>query len=212
MPTRKTRPSANPRLRDIFAVFLRMGAMSFGGGMTSWTRREVVERRGWIDDRRFITGVGLSQISPGANGVNIAVYVGTVLHGGLGALVAVIGMLAAPVAVVLLAGGLYFGMNALPQGAWFGLALAGIAAISYVESLTGASGGGGGVSAPASTASTQPQQVTNVSVAFQGMSLTDQAVVVPIMRGINKQVSQNNGNLIVTKVVGNGATPPGILN
>ena len=128
MPTRKTRPSANPRLRDIFAVFLRMGAMSFGGGMTSWTRREVVERRGWIDDRRFITGVGLSQISPGANGVNIAVYVGTVLHGGLGALVAVIGMLAAPVAVVLLAGGLYFGMNALPQGAWFGLALAGIGA------------------------------------------------------------------------------------
>ncbi len=109
-------------------MFLRMGALSFGGGMTSWTRREVVERRGWIDDRQFITGVGLSQISPGANGVNIAVYVGTVLHGGLGAMVAVLGMLAAPVAVVLVAGVAYFGINALPQGAWFGTVLAGVGA------------------------------------------------------------------------------------
>jgi chromate transporter len=55
MPARNklTRPAPRlgdifpaPRLGDIFIVFLRMGAMSFGGGMTSWTRREVVERRG----------------------------------------------------------------------------------------------------------------------------------------------------------------------
>ncbi len=105
-----------------------MGAMSFGGGMTSWTRREVVERRGWIDDRQFLSGVALSQISPGANGVNIAVFVGTVLHGGLGAVVAVLGMLAVPVAVVLIAGAAYFSLNALPDGTWFGLALAGVGA------------------------------------------------------------------------------------
>jgi len=128
MPTRNARHLIKPRLRDVFVVFLRMGAMSFGGGMTSWTRREVVERRGWIDDAQFITGVGLSQISPGANGVNIAVYVGTVLHGGLGAVVAVLGMLAVPVTVVIVAGVAYFGLHTLPQGAWFGSALAGIGA------------------------------------------------------------------------------------
>src|ERR1700712_1242290 len=121
-------PSPKPRLGELFTVFLRMGAMSFGGGMTSWTRREVVERRGWIDDRQFLSGVALSQIAPGANGVNIAVFVGTSLHGALGAVVAVLGMLAVPVTVVLASGLLYFGLNALPEGAWFGLALAGIGA------------------------------------------------------------------------------------
>ena len=121
-------PSPKPRLGELFTVFLCMGAMSFGGGMTSWTRREVVERRGWIDDRQFLSGVALSQIAPGANGVNIAVFVGTVLHGGAGALVAVLGMLALPVTIVLIAGVTYFSVSVLPQGAWFGLALAGIGA------------------------------------------------------------------------------------
>lgn len=121
-------PARAPSLSDLFLVFLRMGAMSFGGGMTSWTRREVVQRRGWMEEGQFLSGVAMSQIAPGANGVNIAVFVGTMLHGGLGAVVAVLGMLAVPVLVVLAAGVGYFSFASMPQGAWFGLALAGIGA------------------------------------------------------------------------------------
>jgi chromate transporter len=127
-PQDKQPAGPRPRLGELFGVFLRMGAVSFGGGMTSWTRREVVERRGWIDDRQFLSGVALSQIAPGPNSVNIAVFVGTALHGALGALVAVLGMVAVPVVIILAAGIAYFSLNALPQGAWFGLALAGAGA------------------------------------------------------------------------------------
>jgi chromate transport protein ChrA len=110
MPARNklTRPAPRlgdifpaPRLGDIFIVFLRMGATSFGGGMTSWTRREVVERRGWIDDRQFLSGVAMSQISPGANGVNIAVFVGTVAMTELHPMI----VLASGAAVLLAVGG-----------------------------------------------------------------------------------------------------------
>ena len=134
MPVLDTHPPSapasptGPGLGELFLLFLRLGAMSFGGGMTAWTRREVVERRGWIEDRQFLSGVALSQIAPGANGVNVAVFVGTVLRGGQGALVALAGMMAVPVLAVLAAGWVYVNLDALPKGDWFGLLLAGIGA------------------------------------------------------------------------------------
>ena len=124
---------STPSLRAIFLVFLRMGALSFGGGMTSWMRRDIVERRGWIAEGRFLSGLALAQIAPGANGVNLAVFVGTTLRGGRGAAVAVGGMLLVPIVVILALGIGYFALRATPEGGaqlggWLGRVLAGMAA------------------------------------------------------------------------------------
>ena len=72
-------------LLAIFLVFFKLGAFSFGGGMTGWVYREVVQQRSWIGETEFLSGLALSQIVPGANVANLTIYVGQRLRGTLGA-------------------------------------------------------------------------------------------------------------------------------
>ncbi len=123
-PARPARPS----LAALFLCFMQIGAVSFGSGMTPWIRREVVERRAWIEDRLLLSGIALSQIAPGPNGVNLAIYVGTVLRGGAGACAALGGMLAVPVLFLLAAGWLYRNAGLMPSGSVLGTALSGMGA------------------------------------------------------------------------------------
>ena len=119
---------ARPALADIARVFLAIGLQSFGGGLSAWIRREVVARRGWIGERQFVGGLALAQISPGANGVNLAVFVGTTLRGWPGALAALSGMLLAPVLVILLLGAAFASLRGVPgvESAMAGLGAAAI--------------------------------------------------------------------------------------
>ena len=75
-------------LRDIFRVFFTIGASSFGGGVTGWMHRITVGQRGWLTNEKFLAGLALGQVLPGANVSNMAVYIGQVLRGPLGAVVA----------------------------------------------------------------------------------------------------------------------------
>jgi len=121
-------PPARPSLGALFACFLRLGAVSFGGGMSAWIRREVVLRRGWLDEGQFLSGLALSQIAPGPNAVNLSIFIGATLRGAAGATVALSGLLAVPVLILLAAGYAYFTLRTMPQGAWFGTLLAGAGA------------------------------------------------------------------------------------
>src|SRR5271170_3864403 len=100
-------PPDRPPLSDIARLFLSIGLQSFGGGTSAWIRREVVTRRNWMTEQQFVSGLALAQIAPGANGVNLAVFVGTTLRGANGALAALSGMLLAPVVVILLLGAVF---------------------------------------------------------------------------------------------------------
>jgi chromate transporter len=93
-----------PSLASIAWVFMTIGMQSFGGGMSAWIRREIVQQRGWLTEGQFVSGMALSQITPGANGVNLAVFVGTTLRGSAGALAALVGMLLVPVLAILAMG------------------------------------------------------------------------------------------------------------
>src|SRR3954449_8000374 len=44
-------PPGHPPLAALFLSFARIGLMSVGGGLAAWTRREVVQKRGWLDDQ-----------------------------------------------------------------------------------------------------------------------------------------------------------------
>jgi chromate transporter len=112
----------------LFLCFLQVGSVSFGGGLSAWIRQATVVRRAWLDDRQFLTGLALCQIAPGPNAVNLSVYVGTVLHGGLGAFIALAGVLTVPVVFLLAAGALYLWAGALPAGSWIGAGLTGMGA------------------------------------------------------------------------------------
>jgi chromate transporter len=94
-------------LAAIFLAFLRLGCTSFGGGTAAWVYRDIVQRRGWIDERNFLPDLALGQGLPGSNGINMAVMVGRRLKGGAGAFVAPFAMLAGPFAIILVIGALY---------------------------------------------------------------------------------------------------------
>ena len=101
-------PARPATVGAVFLCFLAIGATSFGGGLTAWIRRGLVERRRWIDDKQFLSGYALSQIVPGAVNVNLAVLIGTQLRGAAGALAALAGLMLVPLAILLVLGAFYF--------------------------------------------------------------------------------------------------------
>jgi chromate transporter len=122
--------SGRPTLASLFTSFVSIGMMSFGGGLAAWTRREVVQRQGWLDDKQFLSGYALSQLVPGATNVNLAVFIGTQMRGTLGAIACLCGLTALPVAIVLLAGTLYLHSQGYTGGAWVSAALGGMGAVA----------------------------------------------------------------------------------
>ena len=119
-----------PTLATLFVSFASIGMMSFGGGLAAWTRREVVQKRGWLDDKQFLSGYALSQLVPGATNVNLAVFIGTELRGTAGALACFFGLVTLPIAIVLLLGVLYLRSQGHAGGAWIGGALTGMGAVA----------------------------------------------------------------------------------
>src|SRR6266404_5621652 len=63
-------------LLSLIMVFSRVGITSFGGSTAAWLYRELVQRRGWIDEEHFVTALTICQVLPGANPVNLSIYVG----------------------------------------------------------------------------------------------------------------------------------------
>ena len=86
---------------DLFASFLKMGLLGFGG-VLPWARRVIVDERRWLTDREFVEVIGLCQVLPGPNIVNFAVVFGARNRGAVGALLAVAALLFVPVVVMLL--------------------------------------------------------------------------------------------------------------
>jgi chromate transporter len=95
-------PSPIPR-GTLLAAFLKIGLLGFGGVMP-WARRVLVEERAWLSDREFAELLGMCQVLPGPNVVNLAVILGARWQGAVGSLLALTGILFVPViAVIVLA-------------------------------------------------------------------------------------------------------------
>ncbi len=98
----ETAPRTPATLPALLLVFLQMGMASFGGGLSGWMHREIVERRGWLGEERFLAALALGQVLPGPNSVNLALQIGLQLRGGIGAVAAGIGLLGPPFLFILL--------------------------------------------------------------------------------------------------------------
>ena len=103
---------AGPGPSALFAAFLTVGLSGFGG-VLPFARRMLVERRAWMGEDSFNETLALCQTLPGPNIVNVSVVVGQRFAGPVGALAAVSGLMAAPMAIVLVLAELYgrYGAN-----------------------------------------------------------------------------------------------------
>lgn len=89
---------------ELFAMFARIGAVTFGGGyaMVPLIERELSDR-GWLTASELADIVAVSQTTPGPLALNVATYVGRQVAGVSGALVASLGLAAPAVAITALA-------------------------------------------------------------------------------------------------------------
>jgi len=106
MQSRDFSQSDSPGPAALFLAFLSVGLSGFGG-VLPFARRMLVERRAWLTEAQFTETLALCQTLPGPNIVNVSVVVGSRFAGATGALAAVTGLLAAPVAIVLVLATLY---------------------------------------------------------------------------------------------------------
>ncbi|MGD9762325.1 MAG: chromate transporter [Candidatus Binatia bacterium] len=108
------RAAAAPTLSELAACFLQIALSSFGGGLSAWTRRLVVEQRGWMTDEQFLSALTIARLFPGPNQVNLAIFIGVHFRGLSGALAALVGLLAVPLAILLVLGYAYFHFHTEP--------------------------------------------------------------------------------------------------
>ena len=78
----------------LFAVFLKIGAFTFGGGyaMIPLIQKEITEKRGWMTDDDVLEIVAIAESTPGPIAVNAATFVGFRVCGFRGALLATLGV------------------------------------------------------------------------------------------------------------------------
>ena len=87
--TRLQRPPA-PTRAEAFLYWLRLGFISFGGpaGQIAIMHEELVERRRWISERRFLHAMNYCMLLPGPEAQQLATYIGWLMHRTWGGLVA----------------------------------------------------------------------------------------------------------------------------
>lgn len=124
-----TTPPARVPLLGIAGAFNHVALASFGGGLGAWSREVVVVRKKWLSDEQFLSAMTMCRIMPGANQVNLAVFVGAMMRGAPGAVAAVVGLCVMPVALILTLGFVYFTFKEIPavKGALHGASAAAVA-------------------------------------------------------------------------------------
>ncbi len=90
-----------------------MGLLGFGG-VLPWARRVLVDDRNWLTDREFAELIGMCQVLPGPNVVNLAVILGERWQGPIGSIVALTGILFVPVVIVILIATFYVSIADAP--------------------------------------------------------------------------------------------------
>ncbi len=79
-----------PHFSEAFRFWLKLGFISFGGptGQIAIMHTEMVEKRRWISESRFLHALNYCMLLPGPEAQQLATYIGWLLHGTWGGIVA----------------------------------------------------------------------------------------------------------------------------
>ena len=118
---------------ELFVSFFKIGAFTFGGGyaMIPLIRHEVVDSRGWVDNREFVDLLTLAQSAPGPISLNTSVFVGYKRAGYAGAVASLLGIVVPPFTIILRVALVFTGVraNAVVDAAFQGMRPAVVALI-----------------------------------------------------------------------------------
>jgi chromate transporter len=120
-------------VRELLLYFLRLGTFGFGGpiALAGYMQRDLVEQRRWISRSDYLEGLAFSQLSPGPLAAQLAMYIGWLRAGFIGAtLVGTTFILPSfLMALILAAVYVHFGSLSWIQGMFYGIGAAVIAII-----------------------------------------------------------------------------------
>ncbi|HZE83042.1 MAG TPA: chromate efflux transporter, partial [Puia sp.] len=121
-------------LPDIVKYFLKLGAIGFGGpaALVGYMHRDLVEDRNWIKEQDYKEGLALAQLAPGPLAAQLAIYIGYIDFGILGATLAGIAFVIPSFIMVVILGWLYIHFGGLPwmQAVFYGVGAAVIGIIT----------------------------------------------------------------------------------
>src|SRR6266404_5955381 len=120
-------------LRELLVYFLRLGTLGFGGpiALAGHMQKDLVEERRWVSKQDYLEGLAFSQLSPGPLAAQLAMYLGWLRAGALGATLVGVAFILPSLLMVLVLAALYVHFGSLPwiQGMFYGIGAAVIAII-----------------------------------------------------------------------------------
>jgi chromate transporter len=129
------RSTAAPTLSSLARYFLSLGTVGFGGPvvLVERMRRDLEEERHWFTPAEYKEGLALAQLAPGPLAAQLAIYLGWVRGGTMGATVVGAAFILPSFVMVLVLSAAYlrFGGLAWMQGAFYGIGAAVIAVIAF---------------------------------------------------------------------------------
>ncbi len=138
-------PASIP-LSRLVAYFLRLGTIGFGGpiALAGHMQKDLVEERKWVSKQDYLEGLAFSQLSPGPLAAQLAMYLGWLRAGVIGATAVGIAFILPSFLMVLVLAALYVHFGSLPwiQGMFYGIGAAVIAIIvrSAIKLVSGTVG------------------------------------------------------------------------
>ncbi len=120
---------------DAFKFWLKLGFISFGGpaGQIAIMHQELVERRRWISEKRFLHALNFCMLLPGPEAQQLATYIGWLMHRGLGGIVAGVLFVAPSLFILIALSWIYISYGEVPivAGLFYGIKPAITAVIIY---------------------------------------------------------------------------------
>jgi len=106
-------PTQSVTLGALFLVFSKVGLCGFGG-VAAWAHRILVDERRWYTDKQYADLLSVSSVLPGPNICNLSIMVGDQFRGVTGSVVALGGLLAGPLAILIVLATLFERYGTLP--------------------------------------------------------------------------------------------------
>ena len=118
---------------EAFRVWLRIGLLSFGGpaGQIALMQRILIDEKGWISEKRFLHALNYCMLLPGPEAMQLAVYIGWLMHRTLGGIIAGVLFVLSGVVAIMALSWIYvlFGEVGIVSALFFGLKAAVLAIV-----------------------------------------------------------------------------------
>jgi chromate transporter len=124
-----------PTFGEAARYWFKLGFISFGGpaGQISMMHQELVERRRWISEHRYLHALNYCMLLPGPEAIQLAIYISWLMHGVRGAVTAGVLFFLPAFGLLCLLAGIYLAFGDVPavQGVFYGIKPAVVAVVLF---------------------------------------------------------------------------------